>query len=92
MTNLMHTCFILQYVHYNPLHVSSITSSSSGGLNCIDAAPGIVFPVIGCTVNRFSLNLCTGKPLTGRTKPDSASVQFKPPDDKHVMLETCRGL
>ena len=21
MTNLMHTCFILQYVHYNPLHV-----------------------------------------------------------------------
>jgi len=21
MTNLMHTCFILQYVYYNPLHV-----------------------------------------------------------------------
>ena len=21
MTNLMHTCFILQYVHYNPLRV-----------------------------------------------------------------------
>ena len=31
MTNLMHTCFILQYVHYIPLHVSSITCSSSGG-------------------------------------------------------------
>jgi len=31
MTNLMHTRFILQYVHYNPLHVSSITCSSSGG-------------------------------------------------------------
>ena len=31
MTNLMHTCFILQYVHYNPLLVSSITCSSSGG-------------------------------------------------------------
>jgi len=31
MTNLMHTCFILQYVHYNPLHVSSITCSSSAG-------------------------------------------------------------
>jgi len=31
MTNLMHTYFILQYVHYNPLHVSSITCSSSGG-------------------------------------------------------------
>jgi len=21
MTNLMHTCYILQYVHYNPLHI-----------------------------------------------------------------------
>ena len=31
MTNLIHTCFILQYVNYNPLHVSSITCSSSGG-------------------------------------------------------------
>ena len=31
MTNLMHTCFnLLQYVHYNTLHVSSITCSSSG--------------------------------------------------------------
>ena len=32
MTNLIHTCFILQYVYYNPLHVLSITCSSSGGL------------------------------------------------------------
>ena len=31
MTNLIHTSFILQYVHYNPLHVWSITCSSSGG-------------------------------------------------------------
>ena len=31
MTNLIHTWFILQYVYYNPLHVSSITCSSSGG-------------------------------------------------------------
>jgi len=31
MTNLMHTSFILQYVHYNPLHVLNITRSSSGG-------------------------------------------------------------
>ena len=30
MTNLIHTCFILQYVYYNPLHVSSIIFSSSG--------------------------------------------------------------
>jgi len=32
MTNLIHTCFILQYVYYDPLHVSSIICSSSGGL------------------------------------------------------------
>jgi len=25
MTNLIHTCFILQYVYFNPLRVSSIT-------------------------------------------------------------------
>ena len=25
------TCFILQYIYYNPLHVSSIICSSSGG-------------------------------------------------------------
>ena len=31
VTNLMHTCFILQYVYYNPLHVSSIMCPSSGG-------------------------------------------------------------
>ena len=27
----MHTCFILQYVYFNPLHVSSIICLSSGG-------------------------------------------------------------
>ena len=30
-TNLMHTCLISQYVYYNPLYVSSIICSSSGG-------------------------------------------------------------
>jgi hypothetical protein len=43
---------ILQYVHYNPLHVSSFTCSSSRGLNCIDAASGIVLPVSGRPVHR----------------------------------------
>ena len=39
MTNLIHTCFILQYIYYNPLHVSSIIFSL-----CIDAASDIVAP------------------------------------------------
>ena len=55
-------------------------------LNCIDAASGIVLSVSGRPVhrlrelvgvsNQFSLNLCTGRPLTERTIPDAASVQF----------------
>ena len=94
MTNLIHTCLILQYVHYNPLHVSSIICSSSGGMICIDAASGIVYLSkwpSGAQVER-ELNLCTGRPLTERTIPDTASIKFKPPDDEHVILETCRGL
>jgi hypothetical protein len=47
-------------------------------LNCIDAASGIILPVSGRPVDRlseFSLNLSTGRPLTGRMIPD-ASIQF----------------
>ena len=40
MTDLIHTCLILQYVYFNPLHVSSILIIRR--LNCIDAASGIV--------------------------------------------------
>ena len=52
-------------------------------LNCIDAASGNVLLVAV---------LCTGRPLTESTIPDAASIQFKTPDDEHIMLETCRGL
>ena len=41
MTNLIHNCLILQYVYYDPLHVSSIVLII-GRLNYIDAASGIV--------------------------------------------------
>ena len=30
MTKLIHNCFILQYIYYNPLYVSSTICSSSG--------------------------------------------------------------
>ena len=100
MTNLIHTCFILQYVYYNPLHVSSIIcSSSSGGFNCIDAASGIVtlsqWPS-GAQVERelseFSLNLLTGWPLTESDDTRCYINTIQPPDDEHIMLETGRGL
>jgi hypothetical protein len=42
MTNLIHNCFILQYVYYDPLHVSSINMLIIRKLNWIDAASGIV--------------------------------------------------
>jgi hypothetical protein len=50
-------------------------------LNCIDAASGVVLSVSGRPVHRlgenwFSPNLCTGRPLTERTIPDAASIQF----------------
>ena len=41
-------------------------------LNCVDAASGIVLPFSG----RPMQNLCTGRPLTGRTLPDAASTHF----------------
>jgi len=71
MTNLMHTRFILQYVYYNPLHVSSILCSSSGGW--IVLMQHLVSPSQSVTIRctswertalQFSLNLCTGWPLT----------------------------
>ena len=41
MTNLLHTCFILQYVYYDPLHVKHYMLIIRR-LNCIDAASCIV--------------------------------------------------
>jgi hypothetical protein len=48
-------------------------------IKCIDTASGIVLSVSGHPVHRlgeFSPNLCTGWPLTERTIPDAASIDF----------------
>jgi hypothetical protein len=50
------TWFILQYVHYNPLHVSSITCSSSGGW--------IVLMQHLVSSSQSVALRCTGRPLT----------------------------
>ena len=65
-------------------------------LNCIDAASGIVtlskWPY-GTQVDRqFSLNLCTGRPLTDSDDTRFCINTIQPPDDEHIVLETCRGL
>ena len=67
-------------------------------LNCIDAASGIVtisqWPS-GAQVEReleFSLNLCTGRPLTESDDTRCSINTIQPPDDENIMLETRRGL
>ena len=67
----------------NPLHVSSIICSSSGGWivlmqHLVSSSQSVAIRCTGWerTAEQFSLNLCTGWPLTGRTIPDAASIQF----------------
>ena len=40
----------------------------------------------------FPLNMCTGRPLTGSDDTRCCINTVQPPDDEHIMLETCRGL
>ena len=55
-------------------------------LNCTDAASGIV------TLSKWP----SGEPdghLLVVTIPDAASIRtIQPPDDEHIMFETCREL
>jgi len=66
-------------------------------LNCIDVASGIVTHSkrsSGAQVEReqFSLNLCTGRPLTESDDTRCCISTIERPDDEHIMFETCRGL
>ena len=71
MTNLIHTCFILQYVYYNPLHISSIICTSYGGwvvlmqhlVSSLSVSDRPVHRLRGNWVPHFPLNLCTGRPI-----------------------------
>ena len=67
--------FILQYVHYNPLHVSSINAHHQE-VNCIDAASGIVLSVSGLSVHRLRENCSAVLSQPQRTIPDAASMQL----------------
>jgi len=66
-------------------------------LNCIDAASGVdnvsKWPS-GAQAEReqFSLNLCTGRSLSESEDTRSCINTIQPPDDEHMMFETCRGL
>jgi len=77
--------FILQYVYYNPLHVSIIICSLSGGWNVL--------------MLHLVSSLSESDRPVHRLKEDWFSPlsrccinTIQPPDDEHIMLETCSGL
>ena len=49
-------------------------------------------PARKLSANPFSLNLCTGRPLTESDDTSCCINTIKHPDDEHKMLETCSGL
>ena len=75
-----------------PLHVSSSKCSSSGGPTYINTPSGITHSsgwLSGRPVGR------TGKPDSHPLEcviPDGVLIQVGPPDDEHLLLETCRGV
>ena len=85
-------------LYYNPLHVSSIICSSPGGWIVLMQHLVSSLSVSGLPVHRlrdstpFCLNLCTGRPLTENDDTRCSINTIQPPDDEHIMLETCRGL
>jgi hypothetical protein len=64
--------------------------------NCIDAASGIVtlgkWPSGAQFERELSLGLYTGQPLSESDDTRCCINKIQPPDDEHIMLETCRGL
>jgi hypothetical protein len=89
MTDLMH---FSQYIYFTPLHVSSNKCSSSGGSNCVNTLSGIIhssalfwYDTLWCIIPEDSHPLECIIPVDVLT-------QFDPPDDEHLLLETCRGV
>jgi hypothetical protein len=84
----MHNSFILFYI-YIYIYITildtfpAILCSSSGGLNCIFTASGIVT----LCKRPYSAPVESGlQPLTERvTIPDAVTIQFRPPEDEHSI-------
>jgi hypothetical protein len=95
MTNLMHS--FLMYL-FMPLNVSSRKCSSSGGPNCINTSSGITHsgewlsdvPVKRKPVFSWPARQTVTLPVC--VIPDYVLIQSGPPDDEHLLLETCRGI
>ena len=86
--------------YYSPLYVSSLKCSSSGGYSCIHAAYGTVtlydssWWLVGTQLEWVLTQAVYRQANTNShrvTVPYAASIQLYPPEDEHLMLETCRG-
>jgi hypothetical protein len=66
-----------------PLHVPSSKCSSSGGPNCINTSSDITHGQETGTADSHSPECVIS---------DDVLIQFGPPDDEHLLLETCRGI
>jgi hypothetical protein len=85
MTNLTHFC---QCIYFTPLYVSSKKCSSSGESNCVNTS-GLIHSsrwLVLCPVEH------TRQSPTRVYYTRWCMTQFDPPDDEHLLPETCRGV
>jgi hypothetical protein len=78
-----------------PLHVSSSKCSSSGGPDCINTSSGITHSGGWLSDVPVKRKLLTGTSDSHPPEcviPDDVLIQSGPPDDEHLLLETCRGI
>jgi hypothetical protein len=78
-----------------PLYVSSNKCSSSGGPNFINTSSGVTH-YGGCLsdvpVKWKILTDTSDRHPSECVIPDDVLIQFGPPDDEHLLLETYRGM
>ena len=75
-----------------PLHVSSTVVLIIRKSKLYYTASGIITPVGGRPVHMLGEDWFTGRPPTECDDTKCCIIQFCPPDDEHIVLETCRGV
>jgi hypothetical protein len=78
-----------------PLHVSSNKCSSSGGPTCVSTSSGITHSggsLFDVPVRRKLLTGTSDSHPPECVIPDEVLTQVGPPDDEHLLLETCKGM
>jgi hypothetical protein len=73
------------------LHVSSSKCSSSGGPNCINTSSGITHSGRWLSAVPVKTGMSDSHPPEC-VIPDDVLIQFGPPDNEHLLLESCRDI